>query len=110
MARLQRRHHMNMQQPLRKASARTITGWMALALSVTVLARAESPTPPAPQADPNYMRSLIEMARPEVRERRATMILQSMELNESESAAFRAVQAEYDKEQGKLFDERVALI
>lgn len=105
---------MNPRLSSNRRRTKKIAGGIALALSLMVVARAETPTTtptPSPrQSDPAYIRSLIDLARPEVRERKTAAIRHSMELTEAESAAFWAVHAEYEKEQAKLFDERIALI
>lgn len=91
-----------------------VAGCMTLTLAVTlsVLANSASVTndPTSWQSDPSYMSSLIELARPEVRERKTEAVRRSMDLTEAEASAFWPLHAEYENEQAKLFEERLALI
>lgn len=91
-----------------------LAGGLALALAIAPTAFAESSTATNEssswQSDPSYMSSLIELARPEVRERKTETIRQSMKLTEAEAEAFWPLHAEYEKEQARLFEERLALI
>lgn len=100
---------MNTSRGWKHTAGFTFAAAAAVLLGLAIPAQTQTSDTPA-LADPAYLKALIELARPEVRERKAETIRQSMDLTESEASGFWPLHADYEKEQTKLFDERLALI
>lgn len=89
---------------------RTTSATVAVLLSVSALALAQSAAPSERETRTLNLSAYAELLRSDVRAQKVAILTEVMGFSETEDSAFWPIYREYDGEMAKLGDERVSLI